>query len=240
MATRSPTSTPKPRATMAHLPTETLVFLDDLAQHNNRRWFEENRLRYENDYQEPARALIVALGAGLHQTFPGLVADPRTDRSLFRLHRDVRFSKNKDPYKTHLAIVIWEGDNKALSPCFYLQVSPTTMFLGAGLYQFDPPTLRRYREVVGNTSAGDELAAIVSKLPVPASGQHFARVPRGFAPDHPHGVLLRHSGLFAGQDFSPPPDVLHTDDCVPWMLEQLAPFYSLHHWLVTHLLEPEG
>ena len=94
---------------------DTVAFFEALQENNNKEWFNENKTNFERNVLEPARGFVVALGQRLKEKISqDIIADPRTDKSIFRLYRDTRFSKNKSPYKTHMGIFFWEGERKKL------------------------------------------------------------------------------------------------------------------------------
>ena len=117
---------------------------------------------------KPAQAFVVELGERLESIVPNIVADPRRDKSIFRIHRDTRFSNDKSPFKTHLAIFFWEGSRKKLENSgFYLQISATSLMLAVGLYIFPSPLLDVYREAVSHPRQGDKLIKAIEEV-----GQH--------------------------------------------------------------------
>src|SRR3970282_2502527 len=95
-------------------PFEAIKFLSKLKRNNNKDWFESHRDEFNNSVLEPAQEFVVVLGELLRTFVPGIIAIPKTDKSIFRLHRDVRFSKDKAPYKTNLVILFWEGIKQTL------------------------------------------------------------------------------------------------------------------------------
>src|SRR3970282_3008545 len=106
-------------------PFEAIKFLSKLKRNNNKDWFESHRDEFNNSVLEPAQEFVVVLGELLRTFVPGIIAIPKTDKSIFRLHRDVRFSKDKAPYKTNLGILFWEGDRKKMDcPGFYFHAEP--------------------------------------------------------------------------------------------------------------------
>ena len=186
---------PTPRFT-----SQTLTFLRALKRHNDREWFREHRDEYEEHVKGPMVALIERLAVDLPGVAPDLVANPRT--SMYRIYRDTRFSANKAPYKTHVAAIF---PHRALpkheGAGLYVHVATDQVFVGGGLYRPQPRQLLRLREHIAANS--DRLRALVA---APAFGRNFdelsgerlKRVPRGFAPDHPAGDLLRLKQFLAG------------------------------------------
>jgi uncharacterized protein (TIGR02453 family) len=123
---------------------------------------------------------------------------------VFRIFRDVRFSKDKSPYKTHIGgtIPVRCGGRKAtdVPMALYFHVGATEIFGAAGHYMMDPATLERFRRAVADPSRGTELDGIVRKLAkkgfVTGSHEQLKRVPKGYDPGHPRAEMLRRKGLF--------------------------------------------
>jgi uncharacterized protein (TIGR02453 family) len=164
-------------------------FLEDLRFHNERPWFEANRQRYERDLREPALAFIEAMGPRLAAISPELVADTRkVGGSLMRVNRDIRFSKDKSPYKTNLGIQFRHSAGKDVhAPGLYFHVEPGEAFLAAGLWHPDKEPLAQIRTAIAERPA-DWLAARddagfqrLWRL----GGEANKRPPRDFDPDHP-------------------------------------------------------
>ncbi len=93
---------------------KTIGFFRGLEKNNTKDWFDQNRDVYDGDVMSPAMGFVKELGEKLKSISPGIVADPRRDKSIFRLNRDTRFGTNKQHYKTHLGIYFWEGKGKKL------------------------------------------------------------------------------------------------------------------------------
>ena len=122
-------------------------FLRDLAKHNDRAWFAENKERYLDDVQEPSFEFVRAFGPYLAKVSTNFVADDRpVGGSVFRIYRDVRFSKDKTPYKTHVGIHFRHKVGKdAHAPVFYLHLLPKESFFAAGVWEPGSDSLRRIR-----------------------------------------------------------------------------------------------
>ncbi|HLJ75200.1 MAG TPA: DUF2461 domain-containing protein [Thermoanaerobaculia bacterium] len=167
---------------MAYFTPATLAFLGELRENNDRHWFARNKERYERDARDPARRFISDFGQHLSRIAPHVVADPR--RSMFRIHRDTRFSRDKSPYKTHVGIHFFHEKGKAAAsvPGFYLHIQPGESFAAAGIWHPDPQSLAKIRETIARRPP-DWLRLKKSKLPI--EGGSLKRPPRGFAADHP-------------------------------------------------------
>lgn len=130
------------------LSSQTLQFLYELSQNNNRDWFEKNKLRYEREAKRPFEETLAAILERIRAFEPGYGAVQPKD-CMFRLHRDTRFSLDKTPYKTHLSAVITSQGRKAMDePGYYLQVEFGKLSLGGGAYFLDKDPLRRARTAI--------------------------------------------------------------------------------------------
>lgn len=223
--------------TFSGFPEKTVSFLRDLAANNNREWFAAHKAEYETAVLEPAKAFVRAMGERLRRLSPGIKAEPRTDGSLFRLYRDTRFSLDKSPYKTNLGIYFWEGPGPRLGCSgYYFHLEPPTLMLGAGLYIIPRPLLERYRRAVADPEYGAELAAIVKKITArphfTLGGEHYKRVPAGYAAGPETARLLRHAGLYAGTE-APIPAELHSPALIDYCWKRFKPMEPLQRWLTA-------
>jgi uncharacterized protein (TIGR02453 family) len=163
---------------------QLFAFLKELKEHNDREWFNANKARYEQECKEPALAFVEDIGYRLPQVAPHLTADKR---SLFRIYRDTRFSKDKTPYKTHVGIYFRHARSaEADTAGLYLHLEPGHVFLGAGIWHPGSPALKRIRDaLVARPEAWR--AAIGAGQPAwrLAEGESLKRAPAGYSPDHP-------------------------------------------------------
>jgi uncharacterized protein (TIGR02453 family) len=216
-------------------PRECLHFFEQLSKNNNRKWFEAHRGDYESFVLDPARLFISAMGERLTAIAPNIVADPRIDKSIFRIHRDVRFSKDKNPYKTHLAIFMWEGRGKKLDcPGFYFHLEPKSLIIGGGIYIFNKDLLAVFRTAVDDKRRGRDLekllAAVHRHFPASIHSEQYKRVPRGFPPDHVRAELLKFKGLTVGEE-TPVPASVHSARCLDYVYQRFEKMAGIHHWL---------
>ncbi|HEX9406307.1 MAG TPA: TIGR02453 family protein [Thermoanaerobaculia bacterium] len=167
---------------MRYFTPESFAFLRELRENNNREWFAENKQRYEREVRDPALRFISDFGPHLSRIAPRLVADPR--RSMFRIYRDTRFSRDKSPYKAHAGIHFFHEKAKAAAsvPGFYLHVAPGESFAAAGIWHPDAGSLAKIRAAIAAKSP-EWLRIKKSKLPI--EGGSLKRPPRGYAPGHP-------------------------------------------------------
>ena len=217
-------------------PEECLTFFRDLAVHNDTGWFRAHKQDHERFVLEPARAFVADMGKRLATLRPAVNADPRINRSLFRINRDTRFSKDKSPYKTHMAIWFWEGSGKRMECSgYYVHVEPERLMLGVGIYGFPKPILEAYRERVANKRHGPALVRILAdreRRGCHIGGAHFKRVPRGYPADHPRADLLKFNGLYAGID-GPVPEEFTSNALLEYCFERFVDMTPLHEWLLA-------
>lgn len=163
---------------------ELFAFLRELAANNDRTWFKANQARYEAVAKEPALAFVEDLGHRLPQFAPHLVADRR---SMFRIHRDTRFARDKSPYKTHVGVYFrHEAAADAETAGLYLHLEPRNVFLGAGIWHPSPPALKRLRDaIVARPDAWRAAVGAAAPEWEPGEGERLKRAPAGFDPGHP-------------------------------------------------------
>ncbi len=214
---------------------ETLTFLTELAANNNKSWFESHRKDYDVYVMEPSRAFVIAIGERLRELAPKVMADPRVNKSIFRIYRDVRFSKDKTPYKTNLALwfPVGQGGAKFDHPGYYFHLEADNLMLGAGIHRFSKPLLKTYRDAVINPELGPSLVkAIISVTDkkYTVGEETYKRVPRGYDPDHKLAEFLRYGGLTTGLDLGIPPE-LHTRQIVDYCFERFQDMAPIVDWL---------
>jgi uncharacterized protein (TIGR02453 family) len=168
---------------------DLFTFLEDLRKHNDRTWFAKNKERYLDVVQEPALEFVRSFGPYLRKISPHFVADDRpSGGSLFRIYRDIRFSKDKSPYKTHIGINFHHRSGKEVqTPGFYLHLSPGESFFAAGVWHPGQEPLTRIREAIAAKPDRWKRAAYAKPFQsrFHLSGDSLKRAPAGFAPDHP-------------------------------------------------------
>ena len=198
----------------SHFKPETFTFLTELKANNTRDWFQQNKDRFEDDVRMPALQFIADFGSRLDQISGHFVADPRpVGGSLFRIHRDIRFSNDKSPYKTHLGIRFFhQRSGDVHTPGFYLGIEPGQSMVGIGTWHPDSETLRRIREAIAHDT--EEWREVVSDPEFSGSfrlwGESLKRPPKGYDPDHPFIEDLKRKDFVAVADLSDD-DVASTD-----------------------------
>lgn len=176
------------------IPKQGFTFLKQLKKNNNREWFQAHREAYENELKLPLQRVIVDLGNHLGKKAPQIEFNPK--RAIFRIHRDTRFSNNKDPYKTNIgaSFVSFRNHKKEELPGLYLHVEPGNCFIGGGLYMPSGEQLRKIRELIQRDPAAFKKIIAnpkVKKYFGGLTGEKLKTAPRGMAADHPQIELLR-------------------------------------------------
>jgi uncharacterized protein (TIGR02453 family) len=222
--------------TFSGFPKETLTFFRKLAQNNNKMWFDKNKEMYEREVLVPSRDFILAMGARLKKIAPGVQADPRVNKSLFRLNRDIRFSHDKTPYKTHLGIWFWEGSRPRMECSgFYFHLEPQRFMLGVGLYEFPKDMVESYRQSVVHPLHGPALTKVIAAIKrnkhYTIGGQHYKKIPQGYDPTHKNAEFLIYAGLYAGMDL-PISEELFSEGLVDLCFEHYKRMLPLHLWLL--------
>jgi uncharacterized protein (TIGR02453 family) len=222
-------------------PVEALQFYADIAQHNDRAWFEAHRETYMTHVIEPAQAFINTLGEALQAVAPGVGYDPNhTGRGSFKkIHTDQRFQKGRDPFKTYAQMIFWKGPlpQKKANAVFGVTIKPDTIALFTGLKYFDGKGVKAYRAAAADPTRGKALGDIVKTLKAQGYGVgdvHYKRVPRGYDPEHPNAELLRHNAIYATHS-GPVPDAFHSAAFVDWCLDHFKAMAPIFEWSVALL-----
>lgn len=206
---------------------ETLQFLTDLKANNDRDWFTANRARYEAHVLAPSRAFIAELSDRL-----GAALGRPVEGRLYRLNRDLRFSKDKTPYNAHVHIGFAEG-----GPAIWMVgFEPGRLSLGYGAFAFPPEALTRWRTAVAGPS-GAGLAEVLKGLAdqgLRLSTPELKRVPAPYPAEHPHAALLRHKSLSVWEDRLPMESV-YGAPAAERIAKALTVFAPLRDWMTAAL-----
>ena len=179
---------------------ELFRFLARLKRNNNRDWFLAHKDEYESSVRQPALRFIADFAVPLNEFSPDLVADSRPSRgSLFRIYRDTRFSYDKRPYKTHVAMRFSHRGKDVHSPGFYLHLQSGGCFAACGLWHPEPPTLLKVRTAI--VSRPEEWRKVRKLLNWDDAGK-LSRSPRGFPADHEFVEDLKLRDLGTAVDFT--------------------------------------
>jgi len=235
------------QAVFVGMPDEGLAFLEDLEERNTKEFFDANKQVFLEQVQAPFVALLEAAGGRLRRSVPGL-GRPK----VFRIYRDLRFSKDKTPYKTSMRAWVahpspggGSGGLKDSPPVnrietgYYVDVGPSGMYAGGGRYHWARPELERLRAAVADPDAGQELARILRR----AAGKGMEtwldplqRMPKPYPADHPRAELLRARSLTLGRQRARGPWLL-TGELLDHLVEDWRALVPLNRWL-ERLPEP--
>jgi uncharacterized protein (TIGR02453 family) len=215
---------------------DAIQFWHELAAEMSREWFAANKQRYQAVWVAPMLALLRDVARGLARAYqPFALGEP----GVLRIHRDLRFSRDKTPYKTHIAGVIrFAGDPiaEAGNAALYLHLGLDGEYAGVGCYRFDAARIARWRRAVVGPPGGALLRIIAGlrRRGYEAGGyEHYARVPKGFAPDHPRAELLKFKGLVCRFP-AIPAGLLYEPKLARWILAHARATAPLVIWLRRH------
>ncbi len=186
----------------AGFPEEGITFLKQLKRNNNREWFKKNKHRYEEFVKLPMQSLITSLRIPMSMVAPEIEINPK--RNMFRIYRDTRFSKNKAPYKTHVAAVFHPKGHWEASAGFYVHIEPEGVYAGGGIYMPDSQQLKKLRRSIADQSK--KFLAIVEDGKFKNTfgsleGEKLQRAPMGFPVDHPMIEWLKYKQYYTGVEW---------------------------------------
>ena len=203
------------------IPVDAVDFFAELELNNDRAWWTANRDRWRRVVRDPIQKLCDEL------------ADEFGEAKIFRPHRDVRFSADKSPYKTHQGAVVLTSPGVG----YYVQISSQGLLTGGGWYQPSPEQIAAYREAVLDDGSGAALAGIAAQLEnadVELVGEQLKTAPRGIDPGHPRIGLLRHKTLLASVEHAIP-DWLESDELAEHVAQEWRTYRPLLDWLARHV-----
>ncbi len=214
-------------------PKESFVLLKRIYKNNTKEWFEAHRQEYDRLILEPSRACVIELGEHLQALVPTINAVPKVNGSLFRIYRDIRFSKDKTPIKSRIGFIFWQGSGKRMqSSSFYFHFCVDELFVAVGIRGFSNETLAQYREYIKNKKHRNELHVIIQEmktngfsLPEPK----YKRLPRGFDKTIEHEELARYASMYAYKVFSP--QIVCSDSLIDTLYEAYEAMLPLQQWV---------
>ncbi len=214
----------------------TAKFFKALARKNERAWFLAHKAEFEEGWNAPMKLLLAEVRDAIDGAFPNCDLD---EPKIFRIFRDVRFAKDKSPYKTHIGgfIPLLRKGKKStdLPMALYFHVGADRTFAAAGHYMMEPESLARFRAAVAEDRRGKELEKILGGLArkgFPAdSHEGLKRVPKGFPPDHPRAEILKRKGLVVAFP-DVPAGLIATPKLPKWLATGCKTAAPLVEWLV--------
>lgn len=212
---------------------EALLFLEDLIANNNTDWMHANKKRYENykkDYHNFIASLLAEMKP-LDKTLEPL----EVKNCTFRINRDIRFSKDKSPYKTHLGIWLSTGAKNVETAGYYLQIDAENPFVGGGMYCPQPEQIQKIRKEINFFY--DDLVAITSDKDFVSNYKALNRdenstlknPPRGYEKDNPALEFLKLKSYTATENFKP--ELLTDKDFIPLMVKKMIALRPLNEFL---------
>lgn len=182
---------------------DVIAFLEDLAANNQKEWMQEHKKSYEKA-KEDFKGVVAALIAGI-EGFDESVQGLAPKDCMFRINRDIRFSKDKSPYKTNFGAAIMEGGKKSPNPTYYIHIQPGKSFLAGGVYMPDAENLKKIRQEIDYNP--QELRELVKdtqfkKAFGQMTGERLKTAPKGYPKDHPNIDLLRMKSFIVSKDLS--------------------------------------
>jgi uncharacterized protein (TIGR02453 family) len=217
----------------------SFAFLRGLKANNNKLWFEAHRADYEEHLRQPMRALIEEMEVRFARMCPEIIGDPR--RSMFRINRDIRFSRDKSPYKTHAACWLYHraatrgvgGEAESGSAGFYFHIEPGRSMVGGGLWMPPRSMLKKLRDAIADDPRGFERIArdtvLVKRFGGLDDEGRLKRMPRGFPEDHPAAEWLKYQSFTSGRSLT---DAQVTSGKLPKLLEEeFSRLLPLVRWL---------
>lgn len=217
-------------------PKDTTKFLVELHEHNTREWFTADKTRYKESIEAPAKDFLDAASDAL-----SIVAGQPLAGKIFRIYRDVRFSKDKTPYNTHIRVLFHSLDVDSTCGnhpvfCFSLERDRVITGTGTGTMEFSKSTLDAFREAVADNKRGKALEKLLAKYS-PADGYRIdppalKRMPAGYDNDHPREALLRHKALMVWHEAQLTPEV-YTPKFIPGIVQRYKKMKPVYDWINT-------
>lgn len=211
-------------------PREGVTFLKKLRKNNTRAWFTKHKSEYEDLVKLPMQSLIAALRPHVAKFAPDIDIHPK--RSMFRIYRDTRFSRDKTPYKTHVAAIFHPKGHWQDSAGFYLHIEPDEVYVGGGIYMPTTGQLKRIRKAIVDRPK-EFLSILHSRTFVrrfrAIEGEKLQRLPQGFPADHWMGEWLKYKQFLASVSWS-------EEECYsPKFISRVAAVYKDLYPLITFL-----
>lgn len=201
-------------------------FYDGLTADNSKPYWEDNKAVYDGDVRAPMQALL----AELEKEFGGDFGSAK----VFRPYRDVRFAKDKSPYKNHCGGVIEQGRGGG---AYYVEVSPRGLMVGGGCFHLESDQIARFRAAVADELRGPALARILATLRRKGweiKGDRMKTRPREYPADHPRIDLLRYRSVYAARVWEPD-DVLHDRACLDRVRKAWRELRPFNEWAADHV-----
>jgi len=213
---------------------EAITFLEDLNKNNNKKWFEDNRHIWEKNVLEPNKAFVEEMGETLQILVPTIKAIPKASASLFKIYRDVRFSKDKTPLKEKVGILFWQGTaHRMSSSSFYFFYNKDEYYIASGMRLFKPPVLKAYRSYIKDEKKAKELDDILNDLKQKGYNiceAQYKRLPKDFKKEYKYPHLALFGAMNASISYKID-DRFFSLDIVDFAFEIFNDMKDLQTWL---------
>jgi uncharacterized protein (TIGR02453 family) len=222
----------------ARFPAATFEFLAGIAAHNDKGWFEANRPLYEAGYVAPAKAFVAAIGPRLREISPGVQFEAKANGSIGRINRDIRFSKDKRPYKSNLMLWFWHGDRKGWgTPGFYFSLTAEKLFLGTGMHGLEKEVLDTFRQSIIHPRSAKALLAAVAEVkgagPYTIGEKNRKLMPKGYDATGPAAEYLLYEHLHA--DIALPAEAARSADFLETCVQHFRACWPISKWLLDEV-----
>jgi len=234
-------SAPAPAA-FSGFPSGAVQFFRDVTKHNTKEWYDEHADDYKRDVIGPAQSFVTEIGPQLKKLSGGVSydLDANGKGSIKKIQTDRRFNPDREPYKTYMELLFWEGPLKVKkeNSGFYFRFDPQGVVFSAGLKYFDKPVQAGYRAAVLDPARGAALDKVLKTAQKAGynvgGGGAFKQLPRGTDPDYKYAPYLLHEGLYAWQRVPLFPE-LHSAKLLDIALGHYKALAPVHKWCVELL-----
>jgi len=213
---------------------EGTKFLKDLYVNNTKVWFENNRHIWEENILNPNKAFVDEMGETLQILVPTINAIPKASKSLFKIYRDTRFSKDKTPMKEKVGIIFWQGTTHRMdSSSFYFFYTRDTYYIGTGMRDFKTPMLKVYREYIKNETKAAELEKILNELKEKGydlCAPRYKRIPKGIDKEYKYAHLALYGTLHAYKEY-PIDEKFYKEEIIDYAFKHFDDMKDLQVWL---------
>lgn len=228
------------RAGFDGFPEETFAFLKGIGAHNSKDWFEAHRGLYDTGYVGAGRSFVEAMGPRVRAISPSVQYAAKINGSISRINRDIRFSKDKRPYKDHLDLWFWHGERRGWDcPGFYLRLTPETLFMGVGMHMMSKERLTRFRDAMADekTAEGGQklLADVAASGPYEVAEKTRKTPPRGYDAKGASAEMLLYESLTGGMEWDN--SVARSGEFLDFCEGHWRKMWPIGQWLMDHVMD---
>ncbi|MDA7848138.1 DUF2461 domain-containing protein [Sulfurospirillum sp.] len=213
---------------------EGIKFLKKLENNNTKVWFENNRTTWEKYILLPNTNFVQEMGETLQILVPTIHFKSKVSGSLFRIYRDVRFSKDKTPMKNKIGVMFWQGQaHRMQSSCFYIQYNKENYLVASGIRSFKPPLLKAYRKYIKHKKHRESLHVILEDLKAKGysiTEPKYKRVPAEFDKNEEYVYLTKYASMFVFIEYKLD-DIFFTPQIVDKVFKLYQDMFKLQQWV---------